>query len=47
MHVCETERLILMIRRISEVLKKLISSPFKLSILAVISILAAYLHQSR
>lgn len=39
MHVCETERLILIIQWTSEVLKKLISLPFELSILSVISIL--------
>lgn len=47
MHVCETERLILTIQRTSEVLKKLISLPFELSILSVISILTAHRHQSR
>lgn len=47
MHICETERLILTTQRTSEVLKKLISLPFELSILSVISILTAHRHQSR
>lgn len=39
--------MILMIRQTSEVFKKFISLPFELSILSVISILIAHLHQSK